>query len=184
MKKLNILLCDNHLTFWFTREIKLAENTLNFSAIDISKATLKLKFTGAPSQQSSCSLKIEYYDQSELKWKKLGEITQNWCGIKWCPDKEGTIDVTPICQSNPNFKYRPVITLGFWTIYHSCMQATATLELEYTTGTVEGTGYTGDMYYGDINMLPIAQLLSTVMAITMITIMFELITSTIGGIYG
>jgi len=174
-KKLTLVLCDNHLTFWFTAGFSLAENTLNFSAIDITKATLRLKFTGAGTGLGPISFKIELYNQEKAKWETLREIVQDWCLHRWCADKEQEFDVTLECQSNSKFRYRPTILLGNWVLYYSCMHVVATLTLEYTTGTVEGEGYTGTFYAGDMNLQPIAQVMSLVMSMTIMTLIFNVL---------
>jgi hypothetical protein len=175
---------DYHGTFIFSTGGTITEKEWSFSAIDISKATLKLKFENAGSGTSPIRFRIEYYDSIALEWKTLGEIVQDWCGTRWCPNKYMEFDVTSICKANPKFRWRAVVSVPF-TIYYSCMTCTAYLYLEYTLGEPEATGVQSTTALGDETLAPFAEsfefMLNIMLMVMFMSMMMGMMTSIAGG---
>lgn len=151
-KSQTMVMIDYHGTFIFSSGGTVTEKEWSFSAINISKAILKLKVENVPSSiLGPAGLCIQYYDMATLSWRELGKVEKQWGG-----DAYKEFDVTKQCQANPTFRWKAIVYTPF-LIFYSCMGAKAYLYLEYTLAEPEGTGVHSNMPFGDEALAPLAQ---------------------------
>jgi hypothetical protein len=165
-----------HITFAFSSGGILAEDEWSFSAIDISKAILKLKFENACSSTSPYYLLAEYYEPTTMTWKELGKIEQHRPETLYSPDEYGEFDVTEICRANPRFKWR-VSVGGPWMLYYSSMKVYATLHLEYTGMEPSVTSRTTETIFGGELSAMVAQMMSLMINFMMLFMIMSMIMS-------
>jgi hypothetical protein len=165
-----------HITFSFSSGGILAEDEWSFSAIDISKAILKLKFENAGSSISPHYLLAEYYETATMTWRELGKIEQHWTGTRYSPDEYGEFDVTEICRANPRFKWR-ISVGGPWILYYSSMKAYATLHLEYAGTEPSATSRTAETIFGGELSAMAAQMMSLMINFMMMFMIMSMIMS-------
>lgn len=176
-KTLDLKMIEGHITFAFSYGGILVEDTWNFSAININKALLTLKFTNAPqSAFGPWSLVAEYFDHVNGKWIEMAKITQSgWWGW-WSKDEQGIFDVTTICRNNPNFRWR----IGVWgpfSLYYSCMSVYASLHLEYTGAEPGAQGYTINPFLGGEMGAIIGELLSLMINLMFMMMIISMMTT-------
>jgi len=158
LKTQDLLMCDYHGTFIFSTGGIVTEKEWSFSAIDISKAILKLKITNVPSSiLGGSGMAIDYYEMATMSWKELGSVEKWWGG-----DAYKEVDVTSVCRANPKFKWR----MRVWTpflIYYSCMGCKASLHLEYTLAEPEALGVQSTKPFGDEALAVLAEVFGFMM---------------------
>lgn len=181
----DLLMVEGHHMWIFSDGGVVCEKTWNFSAINISKAILKMKVENAPASPmfGETGIAIDYFDVNTLQWRELGAaLASRWFG----GDAYNEVDITSICRASPYFRWRARIASPFF-IYYSCMKYTAYLRLEYTpiSGEPEATGSSITSLFGNEALAPLAEgfnLMINIMFIMMITsLMMSIITSIIGG---
>ncbi|MEM2262547.1 MAG: hypothetical protein QXK24_08865 [Ignisphaera sp.] len=181
MKTLDKNLIEAHLTFAFSSGAILAEDEISFSAIDINKALLTLKFTNAPqSILGSWSLVAEYFDYINGKWIEMARLTQSGMLGLQSKDEQGIFDITTICRNNPKFRWR-VGVWGPFLLFYSCMTVYASLHLEYTGGETSVRGYTINSFLGGETGAIIGELLSLMINLMFITMIISMMMTMMGG---
>jgi hypothetical protein len=178
LKTQELLMVDYHGTFIFSSGGVVTQKQWSFSAIDISKAILKLKITNVPSSALGGSgMAIDYYDGATMSWQELGSVEKWWGG-----DAYKEVDVTSICRANPQFKWR----MRVWTpflVYYSCMGCKAYLYLEYTLGEPEAQGVSSVNPFGDTTLAPLAEGFNLMMNMMFMIMFMSLMMSMVSSMF-
>ncbi len=183
-KTQDMLMCDYHGTFIFSSGGTITEKEWSFSAIDIKKATLKLKIENAPSSLLFRSgMAVDYYDAATLSWKELGSVEVYRPSPWWGGEASKEVDVTSICKANPKFKWRIRVWVPF-QFFYSCMKILAVLHLEYAMAEPEGIGVQSTKPFGDLALAPLAQGFELMMNVMMMFMMMSLMVSMVSAMAG